>query len=71
MNEDANGVELIEGDKVILVGTITNIEQAGGHSLITIAADQQGDPVGLDFYSDELIKAKIERTISGALGGNT
>lgn len=65
MNEDMNGQVLIQGDRVIVIGTITNLEQVDGKSVITIAVDKEGSLLSMDFYSEELIKGTISHTING------
>lgn len=74
MCEDQTGLDLEVGDKVIIVGTVTNVTHPPGadYCVATIQYQQNTTTITKPFHGDELVKAEIDGDqISGVLGGQT
>lgn len=68
---DFAGTELEVGSKVLIVGTVTEINESESGCTVSVDIAKQREGVNLTFYSEELIKAIDGRTITGIMGGGT
>lgn len=63
---DLTGNELEEGMTVIIRGTIVSVDAPiDGRCTVVVEITKKGEPEELSLYSEEVIKGKLDRTISG------